>query len=72
MTDKEFTESRNAILNYCERNNLQTEVSETEHEVDFIMDFGSRKARLGTLPKRLYEHCKWPYGNRQTRLLDWC
>lgn len=49
MTDKEFTESRNAILNYCERNNLQTEVSDTEHEVDFIMDFGMEAIDRDTL-----------------------
>lgn len=40
MTDKEFKDSEKAILTYCERNNLHTEVSNNRHEVDFYGDFG--------------------------------
>jgi hypothetical protein len=40
MTDKEFKDSKKAILTYCERNDLHTEVSNKRHEVDFCGDFG--------------------------------
>ncbi len=49
MTREEFENNEKAILTYCERNNLQTEVSDTEHEVDFIMDFGMEAIDRDTL-----------------------
>ena len=49
MTDKEFIQNRNAILNYCERNNLQFEVSDSQQEVDFIFDLGMEAIDRETL-----------------------
>ena len=40
MTDKEFKDSKNAILTFCERTNLHTEVSNRVREVDFYGEFG--------------------------------
>lgn len=49
MKIEDYYEIRNTIIGFCEKNNLNHEVQEGEHEVDFIMDFGMEAIDLDTL-----------------------
>ena len=49
MKIEDYYETRNTIIGFCEKNNLNHEVQEGEHEVDFISNFGMEAIDLDTL-----------------------